>query len=131
MLDSRSGFGAMMTWELAEIHSPVDVGSRPRFFNPMWSLMGRPQAPGTFYWDANDPYNTHWLCIDGVLARPALRGIFRDETLRIVHHGPGPNGHDIPLTRLADKHWHIEYSDHLPILFDLEMRTLTQEDRDV
>ena len=122
MVDSENAFGARMTWDLAEIHSDPKRGGSPRFFNPMWSLMGRSEAPGTCYWDGADSYNIYWYCIDGVIARPSLRTLFRDETLSILATIPDHEGVEVPLFRLAEKHWKIEFSDHLPITFELELR---------
>jgi hypothetical protein len=121
MLDPESGLGAMMTWDLAMIHGERKGDGRPRFYNPMWSVMGRFEAPGTFYWDDDDPENTYWHCLDGVLLRPALRGSFRDQDLRIIRWITGISGERIDLTRLAEVHWRITYSDHLPILFKIDM----------
>ena len=121
MLDPESGLGAMMTWELASIHGERKGDDLPRFYNPMWAIMGRPEVPGTFYWDDTDPENTYWHCLDGVLLRPALPGSFRDEDLRIVRWIPGLSGERIDLIRLAEVHWRITHSDHLPILFKLDM----------
>ncbi|WP_435009278.1 endonuclease/exonuclease/phosphatase family protein [Tundrisphaera lichenicola] len=131
MIDPINGFGAKMTWELAEIHSRGGPEADAFFFNPMWSLMGRSGVPGTYYWDSSDPYNIHWHCLDGVLIRPDLRGIYRDDSLEIVDSIPDVDGQDIPMIRLAKKHWQIEYSDHLPILFDLEMPSEEREGRNV
>jgi hypothetical protein len=121
MLEPRRGLGALMTWELAEAHCEVDQKGPPRFYNPMWSVMGQPDAPGTYYWDKSDPKNPYWHCIDGVLLRPCLRGIFKDDSLRILSRIPGSAGAEIALYHHAEKHCHIDYSDHLPIVFGLDL----------
>jgi hypothetical protein len=46
MIDSKNAFGALMTWDLAKVQSDPRHGGSPRFFNPMWSVMGRAEAPG-------------------------------------------------------------------------------------
>jgi hypothetical protein len=50
--------------------------------------------------------------------------------LTIIDQVPNLEGQEISLSWLADKHWHLEYSDHLPILFDLRMRTAKSENDD-
>ncbi len=57
MVDPEHAFGALMTWDLAVVHSDPKYGGSPRFYNPMWSLMGRAEAPGTYFWPSTDPYN--------------------------------------------------------------------------
>jgi Endonuclease/Exonuclease/phosphatase family len=121
MLDPESGLGAMMTWDLATIHGARKGDDLPRFYNPMWSVMGRAEVPGTFYWDDDDPENTYWHCLDGVLLRPALRESFRDEDLRIIRWIPGLSGERIDLIRLTEVHWRVTYSDQPPILFKIDL----------
>ena len=117
-------FGALMSWDLAATQSHSELQEPPRFFNPMWSLMGRSEAPGTYYWDSTDPENIFWLCLDGIIARHSMRGIFRDEMLKIITKIPDRDETkgDVDLFRLAEKHWKIEFSDHLPIYFELHLR---------
>jgi len=57
-----------------------------------------------------------------VIVRPSLQGIFDDETLAILTTIPDSGGQEVPLFRLAKKHWKIGFSDHLPIAFDLNLR---------
>jgi hypothetical protein len=122
MLDPGAGLGALMTWDLAAVHGEKKGDGLPRFYNPMWSVMGRAEAPGTFYWDVDDPENPYWNCLDGVLVRDALRQAFRDEDLRILRWIPGQSGERVDLIRLAEVHWRVTYSDHLPILFKLTLQ---------
>ena len=119
MLDHRTGLGAMMTWDLAEGHSGNKGGQR--FYNPMWAVMGKPEAPGTCYWADNDPGNPYWNCLDGVLLRPALRSAFRGDDLVILRSVTMPGGGRVDLIRRARVHWKITHSDHLPILFKLNL----------
>ena len=127
MVGHENALGAMMSWDLAEIHSNSGRPRSPRFFNPMWSLMGRSDAPGTYYWESTDPYNIYWHCLDGVLARPSLRGRFLEESLKIVTSiiDVGDNHVEVDLFRRAKKHWKFEYSDHLPLFFELNLREET------
>jgi hypothetical protein len=95
----------------------------------MWSMMGRGETPGTFYRDGNEPENPYWHCLDGVLLRPELRTMFCDDDLRIIRQFPGADGEEIDLIRLADVHWKIACSDHLPIPFKLKLHRNIQVER--
>lgn len=120
------GFGAMMSRELAELHSSPTM-SKPgtrRFYNPVWSHMGRalPAPPGTFYWDEiGDPLNIYWHCYDQLLIRPELLKGFRDEYFKILTLMPADGGWVVELIRSKRKHWETRFSDHLPLLFKLEL----------
>ncbi len=123
MLDPASGLGAMITRDLAAAHGGRTGDEPSRFYNPMWSIMGRAEAPGTFYWnDKNDPENPYWHCIDGILLRPSLYASFRDEDLRIIRWITGAAGERVDLIRRAKIHWQVTHSDHLPILFKLHLQ---------
>ena len=62
MVNSVNSFGALMSWDLARAQSDPELQEPPRFFNPMWSLMGRAEAPGTDYWNATDSHKIDWYC---------------------------------------------------------------------
>lgn len=123
MIDPNIGFGAVLSRELAARLS-LDNDSPPRFYNPMWARSGRslPEPPGTYYWNnVVEPLNIFWHCLDQVLIRPQLLGTFRDESLEILTSILGPGGETIDLFRSARKHWVVQISDHLPILFRLDL----------
>jgi hypothetical protein len=123
MLDPASGLGAMITRDLAATHGDRTMEGRFRFYNPMWAIMGRAEAPGTFYWNNRaDPENPFWHCIDGVLLRPSLYASFRDEDLRIIRWITGAAGEKVDLIHRAQIHWQVTHSDHLPILFKLYLQ---------
>jgi len=112
-----NGFGAMMTKSLVRKYPPA------RFYNPMWSRLGREVGdgpPGTYYWDKHRPMNTYWNYPDQVLIGPDLLDHFPEGGFRILTAIPGPGG-DRPLIRETHRHWKIEVSDHLPILFELNL----------
>ena len=115
MTSRLNGLGAMMTRELTVAHSHDP--DRLVFYNPMWALMGKAEAPGTHYWDGDDPHNCYWHCLDGILVRPDLFDAFRDEDLRIIRRLNTRGGEEVDLIRRAGKHWRLAYSDHLPIVF--------------
>ncbi len=127
MIDVKSGFGAMMSRELAIRHSSKDMIGPRRFYNSSWSRLGRVSAPGTYYWkNVSDPLNIFWHSIDQVLVRPALFDYFKDEDFQILTSIPSPGGGTIDLIRStgkhnAGKHWEVQVSDHLPVLFKLQL----------
>jgi hypothetical protein len=121
----------MMTRDLAKVHGDGVKDGQPRFYNPMWSIMGRAEAPGTFYWTSDDPENPYWYCLDGVLLRPSLLATFRDEDLRVIRSITGSAGENIDLVRRAQVHWKVTYSDHLPILFKLHLQGRKQAEKEV
>jgi hypothetical protein len=126
MIDPNRGFGAMMNRDLVVRHSLSSADDSPRFYNPMWSRLGRslPDAPGTHYYPSvRDPFNLYWHSLDQLLIRPDLFDAFRDEDFQILTSIPGPRGEVIDLVRSTGKHWRIEVSDHLPILFTLSLTT--------
>jgi hypothetical protein len=96
----------------------------------MWSIMGRAEAPGTFYWEDDDPENPYWHCLDGVLIRPSLLESFRDEDLRVDSWITGPAGEKVDLIRRAKLHCKVAYSDHLPILFTLRLQERNRAEKD-
>ena len=121
---SPGHLGAMMTKQLARTHSRPDDGGTlrsSRFYNPMWALWGQSESPGTFYWGQSRATNVYWHCVDAVLVRPELCDSFDDKALRILTELPGSDGQPVPLQHFADTHWRGHYSDHLPILFRLNL----------
>jgi hypothetical protein len=116
-MTSPAGFHGFMTKKLARRPDRILDGiSRRRFYNPMWGAFGdrTPGPAGSYYWKASNEENTHWAMLDQVLIRPGL--IERLEGVRILDHDGthplvGENG--IPN---RDK-----YSDHLPLVFSIEL----------
>ena len=124
LIDPDNGFGAMQSRSLASRHSTEVHRGSQRFYNPMWSRLGRelPEPPGTHYWgNVGDPFNVYWQSLDQVLIRPALLAAFRDSDFRIPTSIPGTDRPSENLIRSTGKHWEIEISDHLPILFKLDL----------
>ena len=118
-----NGFGAMMTKELVRSIAPTPDKRLGHFYNPMWGRMGRDiddGAPGTYYWDASRPSNIYWNYLDQVLIGYDLLDRFPDDRFRILTSVP-VSGEDRQLIRKKEIHWGIELSDHLPILFDIDL----------
>jgi hypothetical protein len=124
MIDPNGGFGAMLNVTLASRHTSGAMGKSRRFYNPMWTRLGQdpPAPPGTHYWKGGaDPFNVFWHSLDQVLVRPTLiaSGSFRDSDFRILTSIPGEGAIPVELVRSTGKHWEIQVSDHLPIIFKL------------
>ncbi len=128
MINYLTSFGAMSTRTLAARHTDLGSFRGPkRFYNPSWTRLGRelPEPPGTHYWrNVSKPGNLFWHHLDQVLIRPTLFPIFRDEDFQIITTLRGPDGTEIDLIRSTEKHWELKYSDHLPIMFRLDMTKL-------
>lgn len=87
------------------------------FYNPMWNLLGDlDRGPcGTYYYRGN--YRSFfWNMFDQVLVRPQLLDHFIDHSLQIVTFD-GVNQY-LSNNHVPDK---INFSDHLPIIFQLDL----------
>ncbi len=88
------------------------------FYNPMWNLFGdcTPYPPGTYFY-RNSGYKTFfWNMFDQVLVSPKLINRFDVSSLKILTHNSLNNfllDSGEPNTK--------DFSDHLPIVFDLEL----------
>ncbi|HEY5961172.1 MAG TPA: endonuclease/exonuclease/phosphatase family protein [Polyangiaceae bacterium] len=96
----------------------VDQKPRPFFYNPMWSLLGdaSPGPPGTYYRSEGGHVAYFWHMFDQVLVRPDLLTAFDNETLKILDSDGTKslvNSSGVPNA--------TESSDHLPILFRLDL----------
>ncbi len=113
------GLNATMTRQVASRGSRRVQGREyPFFFNPMWGLFndGTRGAPGTYYRASSEHVTTFWSMFDQVLVRPDLLGQFRTESVRILTAHPDArllNKNGIPNAS--------EFSDHLPIVFQLDV----------
>lgn len=86
------------------------------FYNPMWNLFGDMESPpGTYYYESGSGICPYWNIYDQVLIRPSLIGVFKKEKLKIL-----TNCNDVSLID-AKYHPKKEISDHLPIVFELEV----------
>jgi endonuclease/exonuclease/phosphatase family metal-dependent hydrolase len=112
-----SGFHAAMTKQIAI--RPARKWRRQkyrRFYNPMWGLFGdrTPGPAGTHYWKSSVPSNQHWHMFDQVLLRPSM--IDRLRSIQILDH----DGQERLLDG-KDRATKDYLSDHLPILFDIDI----------
>ncbi len=116
-MTAATGFQGHMTRELAERPERDHRGdSYRRFYNPMWGFFGdrTPGPAGTHYWDASAPNNQHWSIFDQVLVRPAMIDYLTD--LEILDHDKVH-----PLTRANKIPYKKHLSDHLPIIFKIDI----------
>lgn len=88
----------------------------PFFYNPMWAYFNdvASTTAGSYYYDAAEHVNYFWNVFDQVLVRPELAARFDGSQLKIVTSIGGrsivrPDGRPDP-----------EFSDHLPIVFEVE-----------
>lgn len=86
-----------------------------KFYNPMWNMFGDFKSPpGTYYYNESNPTGTYWHLFDQVLIRPDLKNCFVEKSLEIVTKAGKYS--------LLDNSGHPnkKYSDHLPIIFELQ-----------
>jgi hypothetical protein len=90
------------------------------FCNPMWSCYrGWEQSPpGTHYYNGSDVHEVFWHMIDQVVLRPQALHMFSEKNLRVLTEAGNTS---LLTTRgLPDKG---NASDHLPVLFKLNLNT--------
>jgi exonuclease III len=120
---STEGFGAMMTKSLVKKYALSHDDRFSRFYNPIWSRLGREATegpPGTYYWRARREMNLYWNYVDQVLVGHDLLDHFPESRFRILTSIPDEE-RSRQLIRETDRHWKIGVSDHLPLLFDVEL----------
>jgi endonuclease/exonuclease/phosphatase family metal-dependent hydrolase len=118
-LVSAAGLNAVMTRDLAERRSrTVQSRAYPFFYNPMWSYFGdrHDGPPGTYYYERSEHVCYFWNVFDQVLLRPDLmnrcaldgvRILTRAGRLSLLSNDGKPNAE--------------QASDHLPLLFELDL----------
>lgn len=87
-------------------------------YNPMWGFLGdtgKGKVSGTMYYNSSQSINFYWHIYDQVLIRPELISYFDDSLLEIITH--------INQDQLITSNFVIDkqYSDHLPIKFNLKI----------
>lgn len=116
---SARGFHATMSRQIAHKNSRIVQGKRyPYFYNPMWGLMGdaTPGPAGTYYYDNAEHTTLFWNMFDQVLVRPELLPAFNNGSLQILE-----TVGDVSLLSRRGIPNKRRGSDHLPILFDLNL----------
>ena len=118
-LVSANGLNAVMSRQVASRKTrTVKSKEYPFFFNPMWAHLGdrTDRPPGTHYYDRSELVNYYWNVLDQVIIRPDLMDRCDGERIRI-------------LTKLGETSLVLndgrpdqrKFSDHLPLLFELEL----------
>lgn len=114
-IDARY-FHGMPIYEEAKRKTRTIAGKRySMFYNPMWNLLGDFEQPyGTYYYGGSGTTNTYWNMYDQVIIRPALKGRFISDSLKILT--------ETQTRYLLDRRGHPDkkISDHLPIMFEIE-----------
>lgn len=87
-------------------------------YNPMWGFLGdtgKGKVSGTMYYNSSKSINFYWHIYDQVLIRPELIDFFDDSLLDIITR--------INQKQLVTSNFVIDkqYSDHLPIKFNLKI----------
>jgi hypothetical protein len=124
---AASGLHAVMSASVAEgLHRTVRGQEFPFFYNPMWGRLGdsSPGPPGTHYRSGSGQFEHFWHTIDQVLLRPGLLRSFSNERLVI----PEDDG-EAPLTTPQGHPGGETGSDHLPLVFSLDIQPERGEDR--
>jgi len=115
-LTAANGFNAVMTRQIALTKNrTVADREHPFFFNPMWTLFGDGEVRpgGTFYMQPPGYNSLYWNMLDQVLIRPQLIPHFDLSSLKILAEYQGG--------RLVAENGRPSMSDHLPILFKLNL----------
>ncbi len=113
-----AGFNAAPTRRAVRPAGRVVQGrTYDQFYSPMWSVLGDADAtpPGTWYGRVSAPVSYYWHALDQVLVRPDLLERFPV---------PGVFVETIAgRTRLITSAGHPSWSDHLPLVFSLDLAT--------
>lgn len=114
------GFNAVMDRVIARNEYREVNGNKCMFFyNPMWGFLGdtgKGDVCGTYYYNPSQPIQFYWHVLDQVMIRPSLLDYFDTDKLQIVTKTTNYNF--ITNQGLIDAK---NYSDHLPILFNLNI----------
>jgi exonuclease III len=116
-MTSVSGVHAQMTRTLARKRDRIHRRRpRPRFYNPMWGLFGgrTPGAAASYYWRAGVLHNPDWGMLDQLVLRAPMIDYLQD--VRVL---ADDGAH--PLTGRDGAPNRRELSDHLPVVFQLDL----------
>jgi hypothetical protein len=119
-LVSADGLNAVSSRQVASRGSR-QVRSRqyPFFLNPMWAHFGERSGhpPGSYYYDRAELVNYYWNIFDQVLVRPDIMDRCAGEGIKIL-----TKAGDASLLQKDGTPDSECFSDHLPLLFDIELR---------
>jgi len=117
-LVSAAGLNASMSREVVSRGSRTVQGREyPFFYNPMWAHFGDAvtTTAGSYFYDAGEHVNYYWHIFDQVMFRPDLAASFDPKLVRIVTTCGATS-----LVRPDGRPDHALYSDHLPLVFEVE-----------
>jgi len=115
---SSGGLHGVMSRKIAERATRIVQGREYRlFYNPMWGKFGdlESDTAGSYLYDNSQHVNYFWHIFDQVLLRPELASRFDSNQLSIVK-----SVGDRSLVRGDGRPDATLYSDHLPIVFELD-----------
>lgn len=114
---AAGGLNSVMSRAVAaRIARTVQGREYPFFYNPMWAHFGDAKGgtAGSYFYDSAEHVNYYWNVFDQVLIRPELADGFDTQTLRILTSVGSRS-----LVRSDGRPDHVNFSDHLPIVFEL------------
>jgi hypothetical protein len=90
------------------------------FYNPTWYLHGNPKLNimGSYYLHSNEPTNYFWNLFDQVIMRPSLIEYFNLDELSLITK---INTSERSLLNQNGRPNKVNYSDHLPLKFNLNL----------
>ena len=115
---AASGLNSVMSRAIAARDVRTVQGRDYRlFYNPMWGHFGdaRSSTAGSYYYDSAQHVNYFWHMFDQILIRPELAARFDSDHVKIVTSLAGRS-----LVRPDGRPDASAYSDHLPVIFELE-----------
>ena len=116
---AAAGLHAVMSREVASRQSRTVQGRDYRFFyNPMWNHFGdaNSDTAGSYFYSASEQVSYFWNVFDQVLIRPDLAARFDPGSLKMLKSTGRQS-----LVRDNGRPNSTQYSDHLPIVFDLAL----------
>lgn len=115
---AAGGLNSVMSRQIAGRHTRTVQGRDYRlFYNPMWGHYGdaASSTAGSYFYDSAQHVNYFWHMFDQVLIRPELADRFDSGHLKIVKSLAGRS-----LVRPDGRPDAGAYSDHLPVVFELD-----------
>jgi hypothetical protein len=114
---AAGGLNSVMSRRIAARAVRTVQGREYRFFyNPMWSRFGDAtgDTAGSYFYDSAEHVSYFWNLFDQVLVRPELAKSFDTNQVRILTSAGARS-----LVRPNGRPNDADYSDHLPIIFEL------------
>lgn len=119
LISARGLHGVSTKKQALQIERQVEGSKWPFMYNPMWRFFGdgTPGPPGTYHY-AKGKWERHfWHIFDQVLLRPKLLSIWQDNGLKILCGDDNVEFWDESRLSIDTR----VSSDHLPILFQLDL----------